>query len=341
MKAATHGPITIKQLAQMLGMAHSTVSRALNGHPSISEKTRKLILDLATREGYIPNSAARSLKTARSHIVGLVVPDIENRYYTTIAKTIADAAASQSWQMMLATTDDRSDREQVAILNLLEAQAEGVVLVPTPEPTPETFAMLKRLDVVQLLRQHHDLAAPFVSVADHEGIAAAAQHLVQLGHKRIGYIGSHTVISTGASRLRGLLSVLGDTPDTRRLVRLCTPRTEAAESAFLELMRGEDHPTGIILGGTRYTAGVLAGAAKLNLRIPSDFSLVGYGDGDLVPFLANGLTTLALPEQEMADACSSLLGLATSGKREHNHKQVILCQPSLVIRHSTSSPKAS
>jgi LacI family transcriptional regulator len=328
------GPVTIKRLARMLGMAHSTVSRALNGHPAISEETRRRIQDLAQREGYVPNSAARSLKTAKSRIIGLVVPDIENRYYTTIAKTIADAAAPQSRQMMLATTDDLPDREQSAILNLLEAQAEGVVLAPTADPTAETLAMLKRLDVVQLLRRHPGIDAPFVSVDDVDGLAQATRHLHDLGHRRIGYIGNHTRISTGASRLAGFLSVAGSDPAVLARVRHCTPRVDAAEAAFLDLMRGDDPPTGLVLGGARYTTGVLAGAAKLGIAIPDDLSLVGYGDGEFGPFLANGLTTLVLPEQEMADACAALLGLAGDGGPATGRLDTVH-RPHLVVRRST------
>ncbi|WP_165498150.1 LacI family DNA-binding transcriptional regulator [Siculibacillus lacustris] len=330
---ATREPITIKQLATMLGMAHSTVSRALNDHPAISAETKRRIQELAAHHGYVPNSAARSLKTAKSRIIGLVIPDIENRYYTTIAKTLADAAAPRSRQMMLSTTDDRPDREQSAILNLLEAQAEGVVLAPTADPTPETLAMLARLDVVQLLRHHPQIDAPRVEVADDYGLALSARHLVDLGHVRIGYIGNLSRVSTGAARLDGFLSVVGRDPETLRRVRICPPRADAAEGAFLDLMAGPDRPTGLVLGSARHTAGVLAGAARLGLRIPEDFSLVGYGDGELVPHLANGLTTLALPEQEMADACAALLGLIEpAGERPARFR------PTLVVRRSTRAP---
>ena len=329
------GPVTIKQLALMLGLAHSTVSRALNGHASVSAETRRQIQELAARQGYVPNSAARSLKTAHSRIVGLVIPDIENRYYTTVAKTIADAAARSSRQMMLATTDDHPDREQSAILNLLEAQAEGVVLVPTARPSPATLAMLARLNVVQLLRRHPRIAAPFVAVADAQGIAEATRHLVALGHRRIGYIGSPQTISTGHDRLGGFLSVMGRGPEAMRQVRLCPPRAEEAEKAFLDLMQGAGRPSGLILGGTRYTAGAVGGALRLGLAIPDDVSLVGYGDGDLLPYLANGLTTLALPEQEMANACVTQLGLAEGDRTPH---RTLVFAPHLIVRHSTRPP---
>lgn len=286
----------------------------------------------------MPNSAARSLKTARSRIIGLVIPDIENRYYTTVAKTIADAAALNARQMMLATTDDRADREQSAILNLLEAQAEGVVLVPTAAPAPETLAMLARLNVVQLLRQHARIAAPFVEVADALGIAQATQHLVDLGHRRIGYIGSHQAVSTGDARLRGFLSVMGRDAETMRRVRLCLPRADEAERALLELMQGADRPSAVILGGTRYTAGAIRGAARLGLAIPDDLSMVGYGDGDLLPYVASGLTTLALPEQEMANACVDLLGLSSDDKGRHAPPRTLVYPPHLVVRHSTRPP---
>jgi LacI family transcriptional regulator len=234
---------------------------------------------------------------------------------------------------MLSTTDDLPEREQSAILNLVQAQAEAVVLAPTATPTAETLALLKRLKVVQLLRRHPGIDAPLVEVADTEGLILSTRHLVELGHTRLGYFGNHTGISTGAARLAGFLTVVGDTPEVRRRIRLCPPNAEAAEAAFIDLMSGPDRPTGIVLGGARYLAGVLSGAEKLGLRIPDDFSLVGYGDGELVAHLAGGLTTLALPEQAMADACAALLGLAPeaaiAGMKSH---------PELVVRRSTRPP---
>lgn len=331
---ATRDPITIKQLASMLGMAHSTVSRALNDHPAISDETKRRVQDLAAEHGYVPNSAARSLKTAKSRIIGLVIPDIENRYYTTIAKTLADAAAPRSRQMMLSTTDDRPDREQLAILNLLEAQAEGVVLAPTADPTPETLAMLERLEVVQLLRHHPGIHAPVVQVDDTYGLALSTRHLRDLGHERIAYMGNHLGISTGSDRLRGFLSVMGEAPSTMSRVRLCPPRVDTAEAAFLDLMAMPERPTALVLGGARYTTGVLAGAAKLGLRIPEDLSIVGYGDGELIAHLGNGLTTLALPEQEMADACAALLGLLDPDRERSDR-----LKPTLVVRNSTRAPR--
>ncbi len=337
-------PITIKQLAQMLGLAHSTVSRALNGHPAISEATKKRIAEAAAKAGYVPNSAAQSLKTARSHTIGLVVPDIQNAFYATVAKTIATAAADQSWQLVLAITEDQPGREAHAIESLLKAQAEGVIIVPTAAPEPETLAMIKRLRVVQLLRHHPRIESPAITLADRYGISAATEHLQALGHERIGYIGAPTAVTTGRERLQGFLDRFSASPESRdeagARIQIGPPKKSFAADAFRRLLAMSEPPSAIVLGSQSFALGVLLAARQDNIRIPADVSLVGYGDSEWCTLLDGGLTALSLPVQEIAQACVDTLrkrlempptrkSLARAAQPEH------IFLPKLIIRGSS------
>ena len=336
-------PITIKQLAQALGMSHSTVSRALNGHPSISDATRKRIEQAAAQFGYVPNSAARILKTARSGIIGLVIPDIQNKFYATVAKAISDAAAEQHWQMVLAITDDNSERENVAIRSLLKAQAEGVIIVPTATPAKETLSMLERLHTLQLLRSHTGIRSPAIKVADRAGISMATEHLQSLGHRRIGFIGPLTEVSTGRERLQGFLDRFPDDPTASDYVQICPPRPQYAAEAFRRLLSMDQPPTGIVLGSPEFTLGVIEAASQDGVPIPQRLSLVGYGDAGWARFVCGGLTTMTLPEQDIADACVDMLRVrigapkAAAGGRGSAESETYF-RPSLVLRGSTNHP---
>lgn len=336
-------PITIKQLAQTLGMSHSTVSRALNGHPSISDTTRKRIEQAAAQYGYVPNSAARILKTARSGIIGLVIPDIQNKFYTTVAKAISDAATELHWQMVLAITDDQPARENVAIRSLLKAQAEGVIIVPTAAPTGETLSMLQRLHTLQLLRSHSGIRSPAIKVADRAGISMATEHLQSLGHRRIGFIGPLTEVSTGRERLQGFLDRFPDEATAKDYVQICPPRPQYAAEAFRRLLAMKEPPSGIVLGSPEFTLGVIEAASEDGVRIPDQVSLVGYGDASWGHFVRGGLTTMALPEQDIADACVDMLRVrigapkAASGGRGSAESETYF-RPSLVLRASTCRP---
>ena len=333
-------PVTIKQLAQMLGMAHSTVSRALNGHPSISAATRKRIEQAAAQFGYVPNSAARILKTARSGIIGLVIPDIQNKFYATVAKAISDAAAEQHWQMILAITDDDQEREGTAIRSLLKAQAEGVIIVPTAVPAQETRSMLQRLHTIQLLRSHSDIRSPTIKVADRAGIALATEHLQALGHRRIGFIGPMTEVSTGRERLQGFFDCFPGDATVQRYVQICPPHSQYAADAFRRLLCMDASPSAIVLGSPEFSLGIIEAAYQDGVSIPEQISLVGYGDSGWSRLVCGGLTTMRLPEQDIADACVDMLRVrigvpkAANGRKTSAASETYF-QPSLVLRCST------
>lgn len=338
----TSAPVTIKQLARALGLSHSTVSRALNDHPAISIETKTRIRQAASKSGYVPNSAARVLRNERSGIIGLVIPDIQNDFYTTVAKTISDAAAEQSWQMILASTDDQPERENLAVRSLLKVRAEGVIIVPTASPEQETLDMVRRLHAVQLVRSHSGIDAPAITVADRLGVSLATTHLLELGHTRIGYIGSSAELSTGRERLQGFLEQFSGSMlrYAQSNVHLGPPRSHFGASAFKQLLASDAPPSAIVLGSPEFTLGVMLAAEEENVRIPDDLSLVGYGDFDWNKLLCGGLTAVALPEQEIADACVEMLHarFGSAGMSGFEREQDVsgrLYQPRLVVRGSS------
>jgi LacI family transcriptional regulator len=335
-----NGSITIKQLARILGMAHSTVSRALNGHPAISAATRKRIEAAAAQYGYVPNSAARTLRNVRSGVVGLIIPDIRNDFYTMAAKAIADMAAELSWQMVVATTDDQPEREREAVRSMLKARAEGVIIVPTADPAAETVEMLKRVYTLQLLRRHSSIEAPSITLDERAGIGMATRHLQELGHRRIGYIGRMADVSTGQARLQGFMDCFADPRDAERRVILLPPRVACGASGLRSLLARDEPPTAIVLGSLQFTPGVLEAAREDGIRIPEDLSLVSYGDTAWNRFLLGGLTTVVLPDKEIADGCVAMLhrgldALANPEERRSESEASICFQPKLVVRNST------
>jgi len=334
-------PPTIKQIADTLGLSHSTVSRALHNHPAISEVTKQRVSEEAHRSGYIPNNAARMLKQQSSHVLGLIIPDIKNTFYTSVAQIVAVSAAARGWQMILATTDDDPVREMAAVRSLLEARAGGVIISPSAKPLPDTVAMLGRLNAVQFLRTVKALGElPSVELDDAMGIEMATTHLLEQGHRRIGYIGTLTSLSTGKNRLKGHESALRKFGITRS-EELCVfgpPRAFFGAAAFKEIMSQPRPPTAIVLGGPEIVEGVLIEAARQNVTIPRDISLVSYGEQAWHEVMAGGITSIRLPEQALAHATFELL---MADKNSLKNKRVKI-DPCLVIRgSSTPLPKTS
>ena len=326
---------TIKEIAATLGLSHSTVSRALNDHPAISDLTKKRVNAEASRAGYVANNAARMLKQERSHVLGLVIPDIKNAFYTSVAQIVAEAAVLHGWQMILATTDDDSEREMRAVRSLLEARAEGVMISPSAKPLSGTITMLNRLHTVQLLRTVRALGnTPSVVVDDALGIELATSHLLAQGHKRIGYIGSRTTLSTGRNRLRGYEKSLKKNGIlvNPELCAFGPARAVFGAQSFLEIMSRALPPTAIVIAGPELAEGVLVEAVRRKIRIPSALSIVSYGEMSWHQVIPGGITCIRLPEKEIARAAFERLISVRSSPAPNK-----LCiKPCLIERGSSS-----
>jgi LacI family transcriptional regulator len=334
MNSQPTAPSTLKQLAALLGLSHSTVSRALNGRPGIHRDTRARVQAEAARLGYVANDAARLLKERQSSVIGLVVPNIQNKFYSSVAKTMADAASGQSCQVMLFTTDDDPVREAQAIRSLVGARAQAVVIAATACPETETLERLRGLRVIQLLRRHPAIAAPVVAVDDALGIELAAAHLLARGHRRIAYIGAPAELSTGRHRLDGLLRALdaaGLPPCAERIV-LGPPRADVGADALGRVLAALPRPTALVVGSPEMAKGVLWEAARRGIQVPRDLSVVCYGDRSWYELIFGGLTAVRLPEAELARTCVRLL-FAPPARRPED----VVLPPVLVERRSVAA----
>lgn len=301
--------VTIKKLAAILGLSHTTVSRALNDHPAISQATKNSVLQAAREYGYIPNSAARALRNASTGAFGLVIPDIQNDFFITITNAIAHQAAEQGWQMMLAITGDKPEMEHTVLRRLMTARVDGIIFAPTASPLDESRELLLRTNAVQLLRRHDSLPAPVIAIDDRYGIHLAVQHLRGLGHSRIGYIGSSLALSTGAERLQGFLQGFSaeEQAALEDVIAMGPPQAAFGGEAFARIMGSANPPSALVLGSPRYAMSILLAAKAQNIRIPDDLSLVAYGDVSWGSLLDVKLTTITLPETEIASACVAII----------------------------------
>ena len=334
---------TIKDIAAHLGMAHSTVSRALNDHPHIKQETKLLVRQAAAELGYITNSGARLMRLGRTSMIGLIVPDVENPFYSAAAKVIAESCAADGFQLKLAVSEDDPLQEHRQVQALREARAAGVAVALTANPRPETIALLRQVPTVQLVRRDPALAADAVGIDDRAGIHLATQHLLELGHRRIAFIGVLRQLSTGASRLAGYRSALRDAKIEvdPALEKVGRPRPEVGRQALTELLAGAMRPTGVVLASPQFMLGALDAIGAAELSIPTDLSIVGYGDTDWFRLWRPTITTVGLPLNDIAATAASLLFRRIRKATDRGAEQSALYapfQPSLIVRASTATP---
>ena len=338
--------VTIKDLARTLDISVSTVGRALADSPQISEETKARVRQAAMESGYVAHSGARAMRSGRSTLIGLLVPDIQNDFYGTVAQALAGCCAAAGYQLVLGVTDENPDTELSQIRGLMEARVAGVVIVGSAAPRPETLTLLARIHTVQLIRRIAGLDSAWFGMDDAGCLEVSTAALIGLGHRRIAYVGGAKELSTGDRRLGGYVSAFAraglEVP--WELVRLGAPRATAAAEMFADLWsRAETRPTAVVTGGQRLTVGVLESIADHRIRVPDALSVVGFGDAPWLKWWGTaGLSTVALPVRDIAASCGEYLmrRIAEEGKARDADAAPFhaMHAPHLVARSSTAPP---
>ena len=334
--------VTIKDIAEYLGISHSTVSRALSDHPYTNEQTKQKVRHAVERLGYVPNAAARNLRSDKGSLVGLILPYIQNELFGMAAQIVSHRCSKSGFQMVLAVSEDDPVAEYNEVLALREARTRGIILTPTPGLLEKTAALLHGVPLVQYSRRHPRLAAPSVSVDGERGVLVATQHLLQLGHRRIAYVGMQEDRSTGAERLAGYLKA-HDRAGLRKdpaLRRLGASDPDFARAAVSDLLNLSEPPTALLLGSNALTVGALRALRDAGLEMPRDLSLIGFGDPSWYALWSPGITTVGLPLMEMAEAASSALmrqmnAAVDPSARGDAHFAI---DPTFVLRGTTGPP---
>ena len=327
----------------MLGVSISTVGRALADRSEISEAMKARVRALAEEHGYVAHSAARSMRTGHSTLIGLIVPDVRNDFYGAAAMALAKCCEDAGFQLVLAATRDDPDSELKQVRSLVEARAAGVVIALSPSPRRETLALVRRSLATELIRDVAGGDTPWFGIDDHRGIETATLHLLDGGHRRIGYVGGHEALSTGRDRHAGFVGAFArrgvDLPVD--LVRMGPPDACFAEKAMAELWSLPQKPTAVVAAGAELTVGVLEAIGSLGIEVPTDLSVVGFGDAPWFRWWGPGLTTMALPVYELAYACGGHLlrriehpGPVTD---EQSPRYRAMHSPTLIVRGSTAN----
>jgi LacI family transcriptional regulator len=338
---------TIKEIAARLGVSHSTVSRALNDHRYTSRQTKEMVKAMAKELGYIPNTAARTMRHARSSIVGLIIPDVQNDFYATVAKVTAEQCAREGLQLVLAVTEDDADLEYRHVRALREARAAGVIITPSAECQRATLDLLRGTINMQLLRAHPALEGDFIGLDEKGGIHAATRHLVELGHRKLAYIGGPKGLNTTEDRYAGFcmaLSAAGISVEATP-AEFGLPRPQFGEEVTERLLKRRARPTGLVIASPQLAIGAIEAIDKLQLALPQDISLVSYGDAPWFRFWRPRITAVDLPAHDVATTCGSLLFRRIrdreSSADEPRPPARIALGTHLVVRQSTGEPERS
>jgi LacI family transcriptional regulator len=331
------GMVTIKDIAARLQVSASTVGRALADDPRISTATKQRVLQAANEVGYVANRAAQMMRGVSSNLVGLVVPDIRNSFYSTITHALSKCLETGGLQLTLSETDDDRMTELRHIRELTSVNVAGIILVPSARPHPDSVRLLKQTRHIQLLRKHSSLGEQWFGIDDHQALYLTTKHLVDLGHKRIAYIGGSDELPTGASRLSGFRrAIAGSLAANQTVEGLGFPASQTfGREALQRLLASRKPPTAVVAGTVQHTLSLLEEIHDQDLSIPEQLSVVGFGDEMAFRWWGPGLTTVSLPVSELATAC----GLWFVHQLKHGSTNGVpyssVSPPQLIVRGST------
>ncbi len=300
--------ITIKDIAARLQVSPSTVGRALADDPRISAATKKKVTEVADEMGYVANLAARMMRGVSSNLIGLVLPDIRNSFYSTIAHALSKCVQGAGFQLMLSETEDDRMVELHHIRELTSANVAGIIIVPTAKPHREATRLLKLLPHVQLIRRQAAIGDQYFGIDDTQALFEATNHLIALGHQRIAYLGGTDELPTGEARLQGYRRAIETMPRNARpgaeLIRLGPPGSiDFGRDAMRDLLAQALAPTAVVAGAVRITQGIVEELTAQRVAVPEQLSVVGFGDEMGFSWWGPGLTTIGLPVHDLATAC--------------------------------------
>ncbi len=301
---------TIKDVASHAAVSVATVSAVINQNKYVSpELARRVHASIAVL-GYQRNSFARGLKTQVSHCIGLIVPDIMNPFYTNIARGVEDVAHDHNYSLILGNTDEDPEKEKKYLQLLESKQADGLIIAVTDRSYPYLQSLpIQNLALVSIDRSLFDLGIDTVMTENKEGARTAVEHLLSLGHRRIGLLTGARGITPTEERLLGYTEALekyGVTMDPA-LIATTRPRVDGGERGALQLLKREDRPTALFMMDGTMVIGALQALTKLGLRCPEDVALACFDDFVWASVMHPRLTVVDQPTYEIGQQSARLL----------------------------------
>jgi LacI family transcriptional regulator len=331
--------IRLKDIARDLNVSVITVSKALRGNTDISEATRQRVLARMKELDYQPNMIARGLATGHTAIVGLIVPDLLNPFFAELARSLGGALRQRDYGLILASSEENPEIEQAEIRMML-ARGVDALLLSSCQATLQGFLSVHHqlTPFVLVDRPFPQLRANFVGADDYAGGKLATEHLLQLGRKRLAYIGSPD-LGPAADRFRGFRNALLDRGlETREKFVISSaivndPADNAGYQMMQQLLRNKPRPNGVFCHNDVIAIGAMKATLDAGLTVPGDIAFVGFDNVRYSQYLPIPLTSIDQSTPQLGEAAAQLaLDLIA---RKIEKPKTILLTPRLVVRQST------
>lgn len=334
--------VTVRDIAKRLNIGKSTVGYALNGGPKpVSDEVRRLVLEAAKEMGYRPNENARSLAKGQTNMIGIVPFQLQkgalaSPFIRTALGAIYDAAEDLGRHIVLFTGYDPQDPDTMRS-RFFEARVDGVVLIaPKIDQEMLSYIAEQNLPLAVIASPAPDIGLQF-NADNAMGVRRAVDHLVELGHRRIGVISGRQGSGDAQERHDAFLEGMAShgLPVAPEHIQFGNFDVQSGYEAALKMLSAGNRPTAVFAGNDQMAFGLYRAAQQLGIEIPRDLSVIGFDDDELSEHMTPGLTTVRQPVAEMAEA--ALKAVVQLAQGELISEQIF--DTRLIVRASTASPK--
>lgn len=334
---------TLKEIAKIAGVNASTVSKALNGHDDINAETKGRIIKIAQQLNYFGKKVNAQVQPNGNYMIGVICPEIDSNFYAQIVQKIEEKVAMKGYSLFIGISRFDQEKETSYLRLMLNKGVDGIVLITsTDQFISKTLQEIKKeFDIPIIVVAVNQMVDYYdsIKIDDHIGVTMAISHLVQLGHKRIGYIGDHL----SKHRLDSFKEAVEQNgiKVEERWIKIGSERFE--EGGYLrmnEVLQCKETPTAILASYDDIAIGAMKAIYEKGLKIPQDISIVGVDNIRIARYLSSNLTTVSEPVNEMGDIACAILFNRIENKAFTVVQNVVL-KPELIIRASTGVANAA
>jgi LacI family transcriptional regulator len=330
---------TIHDIAEKLNITASTVSRALNDHPKISNATKKLVIKMAKDLNYQPNSLAAALRNGRTNIVGVIVPQADRNFFSSVIRGIEEIVNKSGYNVMICQSNDSLEKEKSNIKALLEAQVDGILVSYAKETTDFSHyqeVINKGVPLILFDRQDESLNVGAVVIDDYLGAYKATEHLIQQGCKRIVHFCGPENVSIYRERCRGYVEALRryDIEVEDDLIIKSNLKLEDGHQHALDIIKWPELPDAIFSASDYSAMGAMEILKENGIIVPDQIAVVGFSNESFTSFVDPALTTVDQHSKKMGQHAAQLfLDQVKKGSTASPTKTVLT--PELIVRGSS------
>jgi LacI family transcriptional regulator len=329
----------MRTVALRAGVSSATVSRVINGSSAVTEETAQRVRRVLEELKFIPNPIGTTLKYGRSNTYGLIVPDLTNPFYPEFILDFEKILVDNGQELLLATTQSSEPKLISSVRRMLMRRVDGVVLMASEYDTRSVEPLFDhKIPIVTVDRRRAQAGAGDVAINFEDGYRQAVQHLCQLGHRRIGFIGGSEGIRTSQIRLESFQQALADRGLTYnpKFTRYGDYRVAGGDAAMRSLLKGARRPTAVITANDLTAFGALRALHALGVSAPSQMSVIGFDGILLGDAMYPPLTTIYVSPHDMTLACMKALD---HSKANITKRGLLLdVAGKLLLRESTAPP---